>query len=150
MCGQALLTDISPLAQGTGYRRNGRYIYGISFSPDGSLLAAGSDDGELQIWDVESRRLLHSIRIGYGDVSNPAFSPDGKLLAAGTYADGTVTLVETASGSILSQAKVSMFGCGSVAFSPDGNYLLAPSNGGQLGPRKFDRGGTVRVFHVER
>ncbi len=126
----------------------GRYVYGIGFSPDGHLLAAGTDDGQLQIWDIDSRTRLHSLRIGWGDVSNPAFSPDGKRIAAGTYADGTLTVVDVNSGAIISQTKISMFGCGSVAFTPDGQYLLAPSNGGQLGPHQFDRGGSIRVFRA--
>jgi len=134
---------------GSGLSRDGRYVYGLGFSRDGKLLAAGTDDGELQIWDVATRKLLHSLNIGGGDVSNPAFSPDGKLLAAGTYGDGTVSLVDASSGKILCQIKVSMYGCGSVAFSPDGQYLLTPSNGGQIGPRRFDRGGSVRVFRIE-
>jgi len=145
----ALLTYIPRPTRADGYYRDGRYICGLGFSRDGSSLAAGSDDGELQIWDLVSSKLLHSIAIGYGYVSNPAFSPDGKLVAAGTYADGTVTLVDVSSGAILSQIKVSMFGCGSVAFSPDGRYLVTPSNGGQIVPGKFDRGGSIRVFRVE-
>ena len=126
----------------------GRYVYGIGVSKDGRFLAAGTDDGQLQIWDVAARKCVHSLRIGYSDVSDPAFSPDGKLVAAGTYAEGAVTLVDVSSGAILSQTKISMFGCGSVAFSPDGKYLIAPSNGGQIGPRQFDTGGTMRVFVV--
>jgi WD40 repeat protein len=127
----------------------GRYVSGIGFSSDGRFLAAGTDDGQLQIWETASRKRLHSLRIGWGDVSNPAFSPDGKAVAAGTYADGMVSLVDVHSGAILSQTKVSMFGCGSVAFSPDGRYLITPSNGGQLGPKWFDKGGSVRVFRVD-
>ncbi|HLK65331.1 MAG TPA: hypothetical protein VKU19_17955 [Bryobacteraceae bacterium] len=126
----------------------GRYVNGIGFSRDGHLLAAGTDDGQLAIWDLTTRTRLHSLRIGWGDVSNPAFSPDGKRVAAGTYADGTVSVVDVSSGELVSQTKVSMFGCGSVAFSPDGKYLLVPSNGGRLGPKQFDKGGSIRVFSV--
>jgi WD40 repeat protein len=144
-----LLVGAKRPANGPGYSRDAGYVYGLGFSRDGKLLAAGTDDGELQIWDVTTRKLLHHLNIGSLDVSDPAFSPDGKLLAAGTYGDGTVSLVDASSGKILSQIKVSMFGCGSVAFSPDGRYLVTPSNGGQIGRRRYERGGTIRVFRVE-
>ena len=126
----------------------GSYVYGVAFSKDGKLLAAGTDTGDLQIWDVPARKRMHALKIGWGDVSQPAFSPDSTLVAAGTYAGGTLSLVEVSTGQILSQVKVSMFGCGSVAFSPDGRYVITPSNGGQIGPRRFDKGGTIRVFEV--
>jgi hypothetical protein len=144
----ALLVGVQRPVDVNGYQREGRYMCGIGFSRDGTALAAGSDDGELQLWEVGARKLLHSVKIGWGYVSNPAFSPDGKFVAAGTYADGTVSLVDVQSGKILSQVQVSMFGCGSVAFSPDGQYLVTPSNGGGLNNGKHERGGTIRVFRV--
>ena len=146
----ALLISPQRPVDPTGYNRDGRYISGLGFSRDGRMLAAGSDDGELQIWDMTTMKLLHSLKIGFGDASNPAFSPDGRLVAAGTYADGTVSLVDVSSGMILAQIQVSMFGCGSVAFSPDGRYLITPSNGGLLNNGKREKGGTVRVFRVAK
>ena len=90
----------------TGYYRDGRYISGLGFSRDGKILAAASDDGELQIWEMATWNLLNSMQIGLGEASNPVFSPDGKLVAAGPYADGTVSLVEVSSGRVLSQIQV--------------------------------------------
>jgi WD40 repeat protein len=150
--GARLALLMSPLRRvdPTGYDRDGRYISGLGFSRDGRMLAAGSDDGELQIWEISTRRLLHSMKIGFGEASNPVFSPDGRFVAAGTYGDGTVSLVDASSGSVLSRVQVSMFGCGSVAFSPDGQFLITPSNGGLLDNGRFEKGGTIRVFQVAR
>jgi WD40 repeat protein len=61
-----------------------RYVYSVAFSPDGRLLASGSDDNKVKIWEVASGRLLHTLS-GHGDrVRSVAFSPDGRLLASGS------------------------------------------------------------------
>jgi WD40 repeat protein len=125
-----------------------RYVVGISFSPDGKLLAAGTDLGGLQIWDVAANTLLHSINLKGGDVSTPAFSPDGSLVAAGVYGTGKVFVVDVLTGAIVGEARVSGLGCGSVAFSPDGRYLITPSTGGLI-TWPYDRAGTIRVFEVQ-
>jgi WD40 repeat protein len=103
--------------------------------------------GTVQIWDVKTHTMLHSITLEGGDVSDPAFSPDGRLIAVGIYGTGSVWLVDVASGKLVDHKKVSDLGCGSVAFSPDGKYLITPSTGGLI-TWPYDRGGTIRVFRV--
>jgi len=125
----------------------GRYVDGLSFSPDGTLLAAATDAGGLQIWDVHNHSRLQSLDIEGSYVSEPAFSPDGRLVAVGVYGTGTVWLIDISRGKIIDHQKVSDLGCGSVAFSPDGRYLITPSTGG-LVKWPYDKGGTIRVFRV--
>ena len=125
----------------------GRYVVGLSFSKDGSLLATGTDFGELQIWDMGRRTKLQSLHIDGGVVSDPAFSPDGRLVAVGVYGTGTVWLIDVSTGKIVDHQKVSDLGCGSVAFSPDGRFLITPSTGGLI-TWPYDQGGTIRLFEV--
>ncbi len=124
-----------------------RYVVGLAFNRDGSLLAAANDLGSVEIWDMRRRARIHKIDLEGGYVSQPAFSPDGEYVAVGVYGTGTVFLMDVKTGKVVDQQKVSDLGCGSVAFSPDGRFLITPSTGGLI-KWPYDRGGTVRVFRV--
>jgi WD40 repeat protein len=122
--------DWRPLALGEKLgEMNGasHYVAGLSFSRDGKLIAASTDAGGLQVWDVRLRSRVASVDLGYGGGSEPAFSPDGSLVAFGVYGTGTAWLVDVRSGKIMDHQKVSDLGCGSVPFSPDGRFLITPS-----------------------
>jgi len=64
----------------------------ISFSPDGTLLAAGAGK-KLFIWDTTSQQLLFEYEI-FDAVNSLAFAPDGMTLAVAS-ADGTLSMWQT-------------------------------------------------------
>jgi WD40 repeat protein len=67
----------------------------VAFSPDGHLLAAGSNDHNVWLWNLTDparpARLGPPLTGPMGVVYAVAFSPDGKTLAAGSR-DGTIWL----------------------------------------------------------
>jgi len=107
----------------------------LVFSPDGTILAGGFEDGVILIWRVADGALLHTITglTPYGGVYL-AFSPDGKTLASGR---DSVRFWRVDDGALLQEI---LWGVGSgIAFSADGSTLVSAST---------DYDSTVRFWRV--
>ncbi|MDH3943826.1 MAG: hypothetical protein OEV06_07035 [Anaerolineae bacterium] len=57
-------------------------LRGIAWSPDGSMLASGGEDGAIQIWDTESNGLILEFNAHSGRVETLEWSPLGNFLAS--------------------------------------------------------------------
>jgi WD40 repeat protein len=105
-------------------------IYGVSWSPDGSRLTTGSNDGTAKVWDVRSCKQVLTLTLkppgGWNEVWAVAWSPNGKWLATGSQ-DGIPRVWDAETGKELLRLRGHTQPIKSVAWSPDGQRLATSS-----------------------
>ncbi len=110
-------------------------VFSVAYSPDGRLLAAGSGDKTVRLFDARSGVLLRTLQGHTANVLSVAFSPDSKTLAS-CGDDNALRLWESVTGRQIGPA---MTGRYAVAFSPDGRTIAASN---------ADSDHTVRIWDV--
>jgi hypothetical protein len=102
----------------------------VTFSKDGKLLAASggatSEFGEIQIWNVEKRELVRSIRASNDSLFGVAFSSDNQRVAVGC-ADKLVRAFTIADGKEVMKCDNHLDWVFGAAFTNDGRRLATVS-----------------------
>ena len=111
-------------------------MHSMALSPDGDILASGSEDMTIRLWDMHTGEHKRTLNGHKHRVYSVAFSPDGKTLASGSD-DNTVRLWNVDTGETemilighagefeVNNGPFSVEGVKSVAFSPDGKTLAS-------------------------
>ena len=68
-----------------------------AFSPDGRLVAAGSEDSVVRVWDAATGQIVHELAGHTSRVFRAVFSPDGRLLVTASD-DGTARIWDARAG----------------------------------------------------
>jgi WD40 repeat protein len=109
----------------------GTGIVGLAWSPDGKLLAGGSENNVIYIWDVDSQQTILTVD-QFEETEEYAhtleFSPDGYLLAV-TSNSGFVYFIDVATGEMVHEYE----SWGPVMWSPDGTLIFDASIGDFFG-----------------
>ena len=117
----------------TGHKRG---MQSMALSPDGDILASGSEDMTIRLWDMHTGEHKKTLSGHKHRVYSVAFSPDGKTLASGSD-DNTIRLWDVDTGETqriltghagefeVDNGPFSVEGVKSVAFSPDGKTLAS-------------------------
>lgn len=101
-------------------------VYSIAISPDGKILASGSYDNTIQLWNLPNGKPLRTLSGHTEKVKSVAFSPDGQILASSSV-DKTINLWNIRTGELLKTFTGHSSFVLSVAFSPDGQMLASSS-----------------------
>jgi WD40 repeat protein len=105
-------------------------VLSVAFSPGGGILASGSDDKTIRLWDLKTYKPLDSPLTHEGYVGSVAFSPDGAILASGSNG-GTIRLWDSNTRKKMGPPLICHEGwVGCVVFSQDGHIL---ASGGEDG-----------------
>lgn len=107
-------------------------VRSVAFSPDGTLLASGSEAPEsvVRLWDVAQRREVAVLRKHTAEVSQVAFRPpDGKFLAS-VGKEGLVQVWDVAQRAPVASIEGLVGELDGPVFSPDGRLLVTMNGSG--------------------
>lgn len=104
-------------------------IWTLQFSPDGKSIAVGKYQW-IEVWDIDTQRLIHTYEPHASAVRCLTFSRDGKTLFAGgglAAQSGELRIWDVASEKLLNTLEIHADTIESIAISPDETKLLTAS-----------------------
>ena len=111
---------------------HGGEVLAVAFAPDGRLLASGSSDQTIRLWDPITGAERKLLRGHTGAVRALAFAVQHSQLLASGSADGTVRIWDVAQGKEVKTLSGRFGAIRGVAFAPDGQSLASVGDDGSL------------------
>lgn len=124
------------------------YVFSARYSPDGKMIATGSADKTIKLWDVANGKLVRTIKGHTFYITSLAFSPNGKQILSGSW-DKTARLWDVKTGRLLKTFTDIKGRIYAVAFSPDGTKMAAGGNNGLVNIREVATGKILQKIKPE-
>ncbi len=126
-------------------------ILSVAFSPNGKLLAAGTSNSEVRLWQLASSTPVQTFQEHKDWVRSVAFNVDGSTIASCSN-DQTVRLWEVSSGRCLRTMQGHINRVWSVAFNPDGSTIASGGDDQLLRLWEVSSGRCLKTFqgHTHR
>lgn len=105
------------------------HVNSVAFSPDGTKIISGSEDGIIKIWEANSGKCIQTLKGYSSKVESVAWSPDGKYIVCGEDG-GHVKMWEANSWERIKTLEINSCYAYSVAWSPDGKYIVCGESRG--------------------
>ncbi|MEH2082934.1 MAG: serine/threonine-protein kinase [Nostoc sp.] len=110
----------------TGHSGTLSSVNALAISPDGYILASGSDRKNIKLWDLNTKKVLANLSGHTQAVKSVTFSPNGQILATASD-DKTIKLWQVETLEEICTFLGHAHAVKSVAFSPDGQILASGS-----------------------
>ncbi|KAF3407813.1 hypothetical protein DPV78_001659 [Talaromyces pinophilus] len=103
------------------------WVQAVVFSPNSRLVASGSSDNTVKLWDPATGTLRQTLEDHSSSIQAVAFSADGKLLVSSS-SDNMVKLWDLATGTLQQTLEGHSSLVQTVAFSPNGKLVASGSS----------------------
>jgi len=106
------------------------WVNSVAFSPDGKLIASGSEDNSIKLWNAKTGKSLRTLKKSWwrrennAAILSVAFSPDGRSLVSGSE-DNTIKVWDVKTGKVRKTLTGEDVWVNSVTFSPDGRSFAS-------------------------
>lgn len=104
-------------------------IKAIAFTADGKVLASGSKDGTIRLWDTKTGKQIQELSSGLK--TTLAFSSDGNSIAS-VVNNNQIQLWDVSSGQKTSTLNGKIGECYALTYSPDRKFLASGSHDGTV------------------
>lgn len=117
----------------------------LAISPDGTLVATGSYDCSIKIWNTKTGKEIRDFTENTGKINSLQFHQDGKKLLS-TSTDNLIVEYDIISGKALNKIKAEEDYLNRACYSPDGKKILSMSHGNIISLWSTETGKLINTF----